>query len=99
MADDDYDMDSWLAANNNTPLPEGQHYPDTYKKPNHMTFSDESVYHGKDGNKGGSWIALPDDKFAFRPGATNFENHSTSEMIDYFKKVEPDNYLLLGGEE
>lgn len=95
----DYDMQGWFKDNKDTAMSEGQHYPDTYKKPNHMTFSDESQYHGKDGNEGGKWMQLPDDKFAFRPGSTNMKNHSTSDMIDYFKKVEPHNYLLLGGEE
>lgn len=31
------------------------HGTDTYKKPNHPTFSNESIYHGIDGLYGGNW--------------------------------------------
>lgn len=38
------------------------HAPDTFKKPNHPTFSDESIYHGADGPLGrklvgGKWLS------------------------------------------
>jgi hypothetical protein len=35
--------------------PSTGHFPDTYKKPNHPTFSDQSQYHGADGRYGGHW--------------------------------------------
>lgn len=69
------------------------HYPDTFKLPNHITFSDQSMYHGVDGNEGGQWNQLEGDRWSFTPGATNFKNHSLPEMIDYFKKYEPGNVL------
>lgn len=65
------------------------HYPDTYKLPNHMTFSEESQYSGKDGNEGGHWSQLGEDRWSFKPGATNYQNHSSDDMQDYFKAVEP----------
>lgn len=38
----------------------GAHFPDTYKLPTHPTFSEESVYSGKNGNPiGGHWIENP----------------------------------------
>src|SRR6266849_6500039 len=55
-AANDYDMRGYFKANPDVmPNAEGQHYPDTYKKPNHPTFSDESIYHGQAGNQGGTW--------------------------------------------
>jgi hypothetical protein len=67
--------------------------PDTFKLPNHITFSDQSMYHGKDGNEGGRWSKLADDRWSFTPSMTNLENHSLKEMQDYFKKYEPGNIL------
>ena len=32
------------------------HAPDTYKKPNHPTFSDESIYHNQPADGGGYWV-------------------------------------------
>lgn len=95
---EDYDMQGYFKSTGGAaPNTEGQHYPDTFKKPNHITFSDQSQYHGVDGNQGGSWDLLPDNTFTFTPGATNLANHSTQELIDYFQKYEPGNKLLLPG--
>ena len=41
------------------------HLGDKYKKPNHPTFSDQSIYHGKDGFVGGSWIPTPNGQSVF----------------------------------
>ena len=35
--------------------PETGHSTDKFKKPTHPTFSDESIHHGVDGKKGGTW--------------------------------------------
>lgn len=91
----DYDMNGFLASQGDQ-ASDG-HYPDTFKKPNHPTFSDESIYHGKDGHEGGHWDLLESNKFAFTPGATNLKQHSTQELMNYFKKVEPNNILNLPG--
>jgi hypothetical protein len=32
------------------------HAPDTYKKPNHPTFSDQSIYHGSPSEYGGKYV-------------------------------------------
>jgi hypothetical protein len=37
-----------------TPDPQTGHWPDTFKKPNHPTFSSESIYSTKQ-NPGGKW--------------------------------------------
>jgi hypothetical protein len=91
----DYDMDAWRRANPGVQMGPGQHYPDTYKKPNHPTFSDQSMYHGQGGAEGGHWTSNPDGTWAFTPGRTNLENFSADQLRDYFQRVEPGNTLNL----
>lgn len=90
----DYDMRGAFKAG--IKPDERGHLPDTYKKPNHITFSDESVYSGKDGNKGGKW-GKDGDTWTFTPGPTNLKYHSIKELKDYFEKYEPDARLILPG--
>lgn len=92
----DYDMQGWYKANPGAdPKAKGVHYPDTFKKPNHPTFSNQSQYNGQDGNQGGSWNKQQDGSFAFQPGATNLQNFEPQELQDYFSKVEPGNRVQL----
>ena len=81
------------------------HMPDTFKLPNHMTFSDESKY-SKPGQEGGHWKYIDkdgketDDK---TPGGTweffaspfNLKQHSASELKQYFKTQEPNSKLFI----
>ena len=60
------------------------HGPDTWKKPNHPTFSNESVYNGVDGYWGGKW---GDNEFI--PGKTNLEMYSPEWLERYMQQVEP----------
>lgn len=100
----DYDYDSFEASGMSM---ENGHYPDKFKYPNHITFSDESVYHGKPAgdlpvpggklNEGGRWEKLDDGSWSFTPGRTNLQTHSTQDMIDYFDKHEKGNKLILPG--
>ncbi len=46
-----------------TPDPETGHWPDTYKKPNHPTFSNESKYYDRAPEKAGSWTGDKHDEF------------------------------------
>ena len=71
------------------------HMADTYKLPNHITFSDQSVYHGRDGNEGGRWTQV-DGRDVFTPGPTNLKHHSIQEMMDYFAHYEPGVILNVG---
>lgn len=64
------------------------HGSDKYKKPNHPTFSDQSQYHGKEGNVGGKW-AEKNGKVSFTPSETNIRNMSAEELKYYFQKYEP----------
>ncbi len=88
----DYDLRGWWKANPGVDL-SGAHLTDTYKKPNHPTFSDQSQYHGVDGYQGGSWGKTDGGSWSFTPGSTNF--FSAPELGDYFKRVEPTNQLIL----
>lgn len=73
--------------------PKGEHLPDTYKKPNHPTFSNESKY--SDGDAG-EWVKGPKkDSWIFKAGPANLKSHSPDELQQYFRKVEPSNTLQL----
>ena len=68
-----------------------EHFLDRYKKPNHPTFSDESIYHGVDGFTGGHWENWGRGKVGFVPS----NNHMMDEyaLANYFKEVEPRAFL------
>ena len=75
---------------------ENGHLGDKYKKPNHPTFSDESIYHGVDGYYGGTWGQSPDvNQTTFTPSETNLKNMSPKALQRYFDRIEPDVKLLL----
>ena len=81
----DYDMQGWYKANPGAdPKGEGVHYPDTFKKPNHPTFSDQSQYHSDD-TPGGHWDQLEDGSYTFAPGATNLKYHRITQIIQMKK--------------
>ena len=88
----DYDLAGWYGKNGPQDLT-GAHLTDEYKKPNHPTFSNQSVYNGVDGYQGGNWDTQPDGTYAFTPGGTNV--FSMDELQNYFSKVEPNNQLNL----
>jgi hypothetical protein len=70
------------------------HLPDTYKKPNHMTFSSDSQYHTPD-EPGGIWQDAGNGQWLFFASPTNLKYHSPAELTDYFNKYEPDSMLVL----
>ncbi len=91
----DYDLRGWWQANPDTDL-SGGHLTDQWKKPNHPTFSDESIYSGVNGMQGGHWTKADDPEggeHVFRPGPTNM--YSQRDLADYFARVEPTNTLDL----
>jgi hypothetical protein len=78
----------------------GSQLPGEFKKPNHPTFSDESIWHGSAGNEGGTWEEMPGSEsgvsaWRFKPGATNLEHHEPDALKGYFDKVEPGNTVEL----
>lgn len=88
----DYDMDAAVAAGIQ-PDARG-HWPDTYKRPNHMTFSDGSIY-STPATPGGHWENVQGDEWNFTPSTTNLQQHSVQELQDYFQKYEPKSHLIL----
>lgn len=71
---------------------ESGHFPDTFKKPNHPTFSDQSKYHGKEGNIGGHW----DNKtMTFEASPTNLQFTPPDVLIRVFKNQNPDWNIIL----
>jgi hypothetical protein len=71
------------------------HYPDTYKKPNHPSFSDQSQYNGADGQVGGSWTQIPNGGWSFVPGPANLQNHGAQGLQSYFQRSDPTVQLVL----
>lgn len=83
---EDYDLRGlWKAAGG---FGSNGHAPDTFKKPNHPTFSDQSQYHGTNGNEGGKWDQV-DKQDRFTPGATNRKHYTAPQLQEYFDKREP----------
>lgn len=105
----DYDYSGFYMNNPDATVADGQHYPDTYKKPNHPTFSDESIYNGPKGAyvdsqgqpvtsaQGGHWDKDDSGADTFTPGKANLDHHSVQELQDYFKRTEPNVKLILPG--
>jgi hypothetical protein len=83
----DYDMrGAWAAGE----AKEGGHMPDTFKKPNHPTFSNESKYHGADGYEGGEWAKDSSGKWTYTASPTNVGMHGKEGLHGYFGQVEKD---------
>lgn len=88
----DYDLRGWFAKSGK--VAENGHLTDEFKKPNHPTFSDGSIYHGKDGNEGGRW-AKQGNRWQFKASKTNLDNLGPEGLQRYFQKVEPGNEVVL----
>ncbi len=89
----DYDLPKYFESLNQTPV-EGGHLPDTFKKPNHPTFSDQSMYHSPI-QPGGSWS----EEGKFQPSSTNLKNMSPAQLQQYFNEVESPEALDLPAPE
>ena len=62
------------------------HGADRFKKPNHPTFSDQSMYHS-DQTPGGKWTEV-DGKYTFKPSPFNLKMNSADELRQYWNRVE-----------
>lgn len=69
------------------------HLPDTWKKPNHMTFSDESQYSTPE-HQGGQWVGR-DGKWIFVASPWNMNQNGSATILDYFRQNEPAAWPLL----
>jgi hypothetical protein len=66
------------------------HGSDRHKKPNHPTFSNESIYHGKNGFEGGHW-----GDGTFTAGKSNLDYYGEEHLRRYMKEVEPGVKLII----
>ena len=74
---------------------EEDHYPDTFKLPNHVTFSNESMYSNAK-TPGGNWMETDKGEYYFHPSAHNLKNTPPDAMADYFKNYEKQGtYVVL----
>lgn len=92
----DYDLrGAWkgMVTGQIQPSPNG-HLPDTFKKPNHITFSNESIYSSED-MPGGSWVPLEGGRFMFMPSQYNAQFHSADTYKTYFEQNEPNAQVVL----
>ena len=69
------------------------HFTDRFKKPNHPTFSNESIYNGADGQYGGEWLNIL-GRDVFVPTETNLAQNDSEWLRKYFAEVEPSALLM-----
>ena len=87
----DYDVRGWWKGGGSTA--ENGHGPDTFKKPNHPTFSEESAYSGGASGLGGKWGGT-EDAPTYAPSKTNIRQYGWEELKRYFQEVEPGVKLI-----
>lgn len=94
QSDVDYDLEAFYNSDNGqTVLSEGQHLPDTYKRPNHPTFSSGSI-HSNEETPGGEWFQDADKNWVFRPTEWNVQNAGGIEnLAEYFRQNDPNAIL------
>ena len=88
----DYDLAGLYKSVKGSDLPYG-HGTDQFKKPNHPTFSQESIYHGKD-SIGGRWDEVA-GKPVFYASPLNVKNMGVEGLKEYFRTREPGVQLVL----
>ena len=95
MNNDEIDYDMRGAWKSGAAQADNGHFPDTYKKPNHPTFSEESQYHGAkdekgEEQKGGRWhLDKNGEPVAFQQSQTNAKHWPEWAIKDYLNRVEP----------
>lgn len=91
----DYDLQgAWrdMKAGKIKEDPATGHLPDTYKKPNHITFSNESIY-SNEKTPGGQWSQV-NGKWQYAPSEYTKKLHGDKSLQSYFQKYEPDSILI-----
>jgi hypothetical protein len=87
-----YDVRGLYLSLGGKDVPPG-HGPDTYKRPTHPTFSDESIYHGVGTHEGGHWS---EDGTKFYASPWNVQNMGGPAALQgYFHKFESGVELVL----
>jgi len=72
--------------------PQTGHLPDTYKKPNHITFSNESRYHDGKNFVGGQW-QQNGQRWRFKPSPLTLQMYGQDYLKKYFSEYEKDTDL------
>jgi hypothetical protein len=85
----DYDYQGlFLKSGGKVDVNQGTHFTDEFKKPNHPTFSTQSIYNGADGNVGGEWKPSTEPgKWIFVAGPANIKIWG-SELQKYWDRHE-----------
>lgn len=94
----DYDLrGAWKELQSGTMSEDERgHLGDKYKKPNHPTFSDQSIYSGQDGVAGGVWSRNAEGKDVYTPGR-KLSSVEADRLRRYFLRNEPGVMLDLKG--
>ena len=92
ILEDLYDYDMRGAFKEGLTPDNNLHWKDTYKKPNHPTFSTQSIYHNIDGYSGGEWNKDTFGRDTFTPSKTNL--YTYDELQNYFNRAEPNALLI-----
>ena len=75
------------------------HFPDTFKRPNHPTFSAESIYSGKNGNiEGGTWHDNPNDaqRWTYQLSPEQVDsNWDVRRTLDYAADAEDEGFRVV----
>lgn len=94
MSRDNFDYDMRGAFASGAGQADNGHWPDTFKKPNHPSFSDQSQYHGADGQTGGTWSQMG-GAWYFQPGQANLQFHGADGLQSYFQQSDPNVRVML----
>ena len=87
----DYDLRGAFLADSRTAA--NGHMGDRFKKPNHITFSDESQYSNALA-PGGHWASAGGDQYAFWASPFNVANSGVNALASYFGQNEPGNTVV-----
>lgn len=79
-----YDVKGFWKSGDYKMIDSDNHGADTWKKPNHPTFSNQSRYHGADGWYGGNWT----DKAGYQPSKQTLETYGP-DYYNWMFKSEP----------
>ena len=90
----DYDMPGYIIKYGVPDQSKGQHLTDEFKLPNHITFSDDSIYHS-DETPGGKWRKESGGQWSYTPSDYVLSQHPAEELKSYFDTYEPDSILNL----
>jgi len=71
------------------------HLTDVYKKPNHMTFSDQSMYKNAAPRQGDHWQDNADGSVTDLVGLGFDKFHDPSDLLNYFQTTEKGNQVKL----